>query len=165
MRGVQAAGWQGRGVGTGGKCLPARSGHPIVLWGVYPHCAPRKGLTPPFPQQVLPPQWQLWSCPCPQGHSHRCAQWLWTHRTPGGTDPPPSCLLPLLSKTNHCFPPRDPRSAPSLATPSVSPLVSAGVPAPQPVPRVTLSRLSPLCRGAPAAHTLQQMVEVTFVSE
>lgn len=90
--------------------------------------------------------------------------------------PLPSLLTQLLSPTpvqkqvaaphEH---PMDLCSAPSMATPSVSPqdpVISTGVPAPQPLPRVTLSRPPPLPRSAPPAlHMLQQMVEVTFVSE
>lgn len=85
------------GVGTVGT---ARSGHPVWAVGVFiPTVHPWQGLTPPSPQQVLPPHWQLWPCPCHQGHSHCCAQWVQTQRTPGGTDPTHSCPLPLLSES------------------------------------------------------------------
>lgn len=88
-RDVQATGWQRGGVGTVGKVPACTIWAPRLGCGVFiPTVYSWQGLTPPFPQQVLPPHWQLWWCPCHQGHSHRCAQWVQTHRIPGRTNTP-----------------------------------------------------------------------------
>lgn len=103
MRSVQAAGWQWGGVGTmGSDCLP-RLGTPPGFGVFIPTVYLWQGLTPPFPQQVLPPRWQLWSCPCDQGHSLGVLSG-YRHRTPGGTDPPTQLPSPLLSKSKSLLP-------------------------------------------------------------
>lgn len=144
MRSVQAAGWQWGGVGTmGSDCLP-RLGTPPGFGVFIPTVYLWQGLTPPFPQQVLPPRWQLWSCPCDQGHSLGVLSG-YRHRTPGGTDPPTQLPSPLQKQVSasreHPMDPCCPRPlCPHRTRWSVSVSLS-----PAAVPRVTLSRPSPPC--------------------
>lgn len=128
----------GRCGGSGESACLHSLGTPSGLWGVYPHSVPVAGTDSSFPPAgaggaQLPPHWQLWSCPCHQGQSHRCAQWGWTHRTPGGDGPSTQLPSPtpvpkqVAASREH---PVDPCSAPSMATPSLSPrdpVVSIGV--------------------------------------
>lgn len=129
VRSVQAAGWQWGGVGTMGEVTPCPVlGTPSGFGVFIPTVAGTDSSFHPAgaPTSLaalvvsLSPRAQPW-----------CAQWVQTHRTPGGTDPPPSCPLPLLSKSKSLLPvsiPWTPADHP-LSVPT-GPVVSIGVPAP-----------------------------------